>query len=264
MPTRRSILIVDDDAGVREILADRLADEHGFTIFTAETLDEAEAIIADAGRRLDALILEIGLPDGDGRDFCAKLRRQGHGMPILILTDRNDEADIVSGLGCGANDYIAKPFRLNELLARLRAQLRLFDSSGEAAYSIGPYTFQPAKKLLQNPVKNRRVRLTTKEVAILQVPLSLGWLPGGSQDTPAGGVGLRCDRDDAQVGDTHLPAAPEDRVRSERSGSVAHRAWRLSSQSSHGGRRRRVAMWPRRVHAATVDWNATSAIWFRP
>ena len=84
------------------------------------------------------------------------------------MTARNDEADIVSGLGCGANDYIAKPFRLNELLARLRAQLRLFDSSSEAAYSIGPYTFQPAKKLLQNPVKNRRVRLTNKEVAILR------------------------------------------------------------------------------------------------
>ena len=68
MPARRSILIVDDDAGVRETLADRLADGHGFTIFTAATLDEAEAIIADAGRRLDALILEIDLPDGDGRD----------------------------------------------------------------------------------------------------------------------------------------------------------------------------------------------------
>jgi DNA-binding response OmpR family regulator len=168
MPTRRSVLIVDDDAAVRETLADCLAEEHGFRIFTAETLDEAEAIIADAGRRLDALILEIGLPDGDGRDFCAKLRRQGHGMPILILTSRNDEADIVSGLGCGANDYIAKPFRLNELLARLRAQLRLFENSSEAAYSIGPYTFRPARKLLQNPIQNRRVRLTTKEVAILQ------------------------------------------------------------------------------------------------
>ena len=87
MPTGRSILIVDDDAGVREMLADRLADDHGFTIFTAETLDEAEVIIADADRRLDALILEIGLPDGDGRDFCAKLRRQGHGMPILITIE---------------------------------------------------------------------------------------------------------------------------------------------------------------------------------
>jgi DNA-binding response OmpR family regulator len=168
MPTGRCILIVDDDAGVRKMLADCLADDHGFTIFTAKTLVEAEAIIADADRRLDALILEIGLPDGDGREFCAKLRRQGHGMPILILTDRNDEADIVSGLGCGANDYIAKPFRLNELLARLRAQLRLFDSSGEAICSIGPYTFHPAKKLLQHPAKNRRVRLTTKEVAILR------------------------------------------------------------------------------------------------
>ena len=264
MPTRRSILIVDNDAGVRETLSDRLADEHGFTIFTAERLDEAEAIVADEGRRLDALILEIDLPDGDGRDLCAKLRRQGLEMPILMLAGRNDEADIVSGLGCGANDYIAKPFRLNELLARLRAQLRLFDSSGEAAFSIGPYTFHPGQEAAAKPGQEPPRQIDHQGSGDPQVPLSLGWLPGGSQDTYAGGVGLRCDRDDAQVGDTHLPTAPEDRVRSERSGSVAHRAWRLSSQSSHGGRQRGVAIPAARAHAATVDWNATSAIWFRP
>ncbi len=81
MSTRRSILIVDDDTGVREILAARLADGHGFTILTAETLDQAEAIIADAGRRLDALILEIGLPDGDGRDFARSCDGKATGCP---------------------------------------------------------------------------------------------------------------------------------------------------------------------------------------
>jgi DNA-binding response OmpR family regulator len=168
MPAKRTILIVDDDADIRAILTDHLAGEHGLGIFTAGTLDEAEAIIAGGTRTFDAIILDIGLPDGDGRDFCAKLRQQGHAIPILILTGRDDEADIVSGLDCGANDYVAKPFRLNELLARLRAQLRMFERRDEIVFAIGPYTFQPAKKLLHNAIKDRRIWLTTKEVAILK------------------------------------------------------------------------------------------------
>ncbi|HXA26872.1 MAG TPA: response regulator transcription factor [Acetobacteraceae bacterium] len=169
MTAKRSILIVEDDAEVRAILSDHLAVEHGFVIFTAGTLDEAEAIIAEDNRAFDAVLLDIGLPDGDGRDFCAKLRQQGHAIPILMLTGRDGEADIVSGLDCGANDYVAKPFRLNELLARLRAQMRMFDSRDEVVFSIGPYTFHPAKKLLSNPIKKRRIWLTAKEVAILKV-----------------------------------------------------------------------------------------------
>lgn len=173
----RSILIVEDDAAVREVLTDRLAHEHDFAVCAAETLDAAEAIIADEGRRFHAVILDIGLPDGNGRDFCAKLRQQGHAVPILMLTGRDNEEDIVSGLDCGANDYIAKPFRLNELLARLRAQLRLFDNREAAVFSIGPYTFHPAKKMLQNTARNRRIWLTTKEVAILKFLCRSGGRP---------------------------------------------------------------------------------------
>jgi DNA-binding response OmpR family regulator len=168
MLAKQSILIVEDDATVREILADQLAGEHGFTIFTAETLGEADTIIADERRHCDAVILDIGMPDGDGRDFCSKLRRQGHKGPVIMLTGRDDEADIIHGLNSGADDYVAKPFRLNELLARLRAQLRIFESSDEAIFSVGRYAFHPGKKLLHDRVKNRRVWLTTKEVAILK------------------------------------------------------------------------------------------------
>jgi DNA-binding response OmpR family regulator len=168
MSARRSILIVDDDEPVREILAGHLASERGFTIFTAKTLDEAETIINDEDRTFGAVILDIGMPDGDGREFCAKLRRQGHAIPILMLSGRGGEADIVSGLDCGANDCIAKPFRLNELLARLRAQLRIFDASEKAVFSVGPYIFHPGKKLLHHPIRKRRVWLTTKEAAILR------------------------------------------------------------------------------------------------
>ena len=166
--TRRSILIVEDDEPVRETLADCLAGEHDFSPVTAKTLDDAEAIITDEDRAFDAGILDIGMPDGDGRDFCAKLRRQGHALPILMLSGRGGEADIISGLDCGANDCIAKPFRLNELLARLRAQLRLFEARDAAVFTVGPYVFHPAKKLLRNGRENRRVWLTAKELAILR------------------------------------------------------------------------------------------------
>jgi DNA-binding response OmpR family regulator len=168
MAARRSILIVEDDAAIQATLADHLAGDHGFTIFTAETLAEARKIIEDEGRRFDAVTLDVALPDGDGRDFCAGLRRRGHTMPIIMLTRRAGEPDIVRGLDAGANDYITKPFRVNELLARLRAQWRAFDNSEAAALALGPFICRPAKKVLHDPVKNRRIRLTGKEVEILK------------------------------------------------------------------------------------------------
>jgi DNA-binding response OmpR family regulator len=118
--------------------------------------------------RFDAVILDVGLPDGDGRDYCVRLRGEGHRMPIIMLTGSNAENDVVRGLDSGANDYISKPFRLAELLARLRAQLRSFESSEDAVFAIGPYMFRPAAKLLQDPGRGRRIRLTEKEAAILK------------------------------------------------------------------------------------------------
>jgi DNA-binding response OmpR family regulator len=168
MAAQRPILIVEDDQALCEILTEHLTDDHGFTVTTAATLEEADRAINTSDARFDAIILDIGLPDGDGRDYCVRLRRQGHKMPVIMLTGSDAEADVVRGLDSGANDYIAKPFRANELLARLRTQLRLFDGSEEAVFSVGPYTFRPAKKMLQDPAKNRRIRLTDKESAILK------------------------------------------------------------------------------------------------
>jgi DNA-binding response OmpR family regulator len=169
MSAKRSILIVDNDAIVRDTLAEQLAGEHGFAVFTAETLDEATTIIVAEGRPTDAVILDIGMPDGDGRDFCATLRARGYHMPIIMLTGSDGEGDIVRGLNSGANDYITKPFRLNELLARLRAQFRISDSKDDAVFSVGRYTFYPGKKLLHDHSNNRRVWLTTTEVAVLKL-----------------------------------------------------------------------------------------------
>ena len=115
------------------------------------------------------MILDLGMPDGNGRDYCVKLRRQGHNMPVIMLTGSFGESDIVRGLESGANDYIAKPFRINELLARLRAQLREFENSEDATFAVGPYVLHPAKRLLQDSSTHRRIRLTQKEVAIIRL-----------------------------------------------------------------------------------------------
>ncbi len=168
MSSERPILIVDDDADLRATLAEQLAVDGEFQSVKAASLAEAEEKLNEPDARFDAVILDVRLPDGDGRDFCVKLRRQGHKMPVIMLTGSDAETDVVRGLDSGANDYVAKPFRLAELLARLRAQLRIFENSEDAVFTIGPYTFRPSAKLLQDPHKNRRIRLTEKESAILK------------------------------------------------------------------------------------------------
>jgi DNA-binding response OmpR family regulator len=168
MPNRRPILIVEDDETLRNMLTEYLDETREFVVTTAADIEAADRVLADEDAHFDALILDIGLPDGDGRDYCARLRRQGHSMPILMLTGAIEEADVVRGLDSGACDYIVKPFRASELLARLHAQLRNFDRSEEVVFPVGPYTFRPAKKLLHDTAKNRRIRLTDKETAVLK------------------------------------------------------------------------------------------------
>ena len=181
MSSERPILIVDDDPDLLQMLAEQLALEGEFAAVGAGTLAEAERLLAAPDARFDAVLLDVGMPDGDGRDFCIRLRRLGHKMPILMLTGSDAERDVVRGLESGANDYIAKPFRLAELLARLRAQLRTFENSEDAAFSIGPYTFRPSAKLLVDPARNRRIRLTEKEAAILKFLYRAGSRPVARQ-----------------------------------------------------------------------------------
>jgi DNA-binding response OmpR family regulator len=181
MSGERPILIVDDDEALRATLVEQLAVDGEFAAVEAADVAEAEERLASRNSRLDAIILDIGLPDGDGRDLCAKWRKQGVKVPIMFLTGSDEESDVVRGLDSGANDYIAKPFRLAELLARLRAQLRLFENSEDAVFTIGPYTFRPSAKLLQEPVRNRRIRLTEKEAAILKFLYRAGTKPVARQ-----------------------------------------------------------------------------------
>ena len=181
MAGERPILIVDDDRTLRDELAAQLQLDGEFVVQEAGSVAEAVTTLAAAEQRFDALILDVSLPDGDGRDLCAELRRQGLRMPIIMLTGSDEEADVVRGLDAGANDYIAKPFRLGELLARLRAQLRIFENSEDAVFVIGPYTFRPSAKLLQEPQRNRRIRLTENEAAILKFLYRAGTKPVARQ-----------------------------------------------------------------------------------
>jgi DNA-binding response OmpR family regulator len=168
MPAGRPILIVDDETALRETLAEQLSVDGEFVVAEAATVAEAERLLTAKDARYDAVILDVGLPDGDGRDLCQRMRRMGLKMPIIILTGSDDDTDVVRGLEAGANDYIAKPFRLAVLLARLRRQLSSFENSEDAVFPIGPYMFRPAAKLLEERTKNKRIRLTEKEAAILK------------------------------------------------------------------------------------------------
>lgn len=181
MSVERPILIVDDDMALRQTLVEQLQVDREFLAAEAGTMAAAQSMISKDGARYDALILDVGLPDGDGRDLCAQLRKQGQRMPIIMLTGSDDEADVVRGLDSGANDYIAKPFRLAELLARLRAQLRIFENSEDAVFTIGPYMFRPSAKLLEEVNRKRRIRLTEKEAAILKFLYRSGTRPVARQ-----------------------------------------------------------------------------------
>ena len=168
MSALRHILIVEDDAALRATLAEQILLDGEFAADEAESAAQAEQKLSADHAKYDAILLDVGLPDGDGRDFCAKLRRDGRRMPVIMLTGADGETDVVRGLDAGANDYVAKPFRLPEVLARVRAQLRTFDNSEDAAFLIGPYVFRPSVRLLQEPARNRKVRLTDKECGILK------------------------------------------------------------------------------------------------
>lgn len=166
MTSAKRILLIDDDVALRQSLAEQLHLLEEFE--TAEAGDGASGLAAARGGGFSAVLLDVGLPDMDGRDLCRLLRRDGLRCPIIMLTASATDADTILGLESGANDYVAKPFRLGVLLARLRAQLRQFEQSEDAVLAIGPYRFQPAAKLLLDEARDLKIRLTEKEAAILK------------------------------------------------------------------------------------------------
>jgi len=166
MSNGRRILIIDDDDMLRRTLAEQLELHEEFAVAEAE--NGAKALELAKTQRFDGVLLDVGLPDMDGRSLCRLLRRNGLRAPILMLTAADSDSDTILGLDAGANDYIPKPFRLDVLLARLRAQLRQHESSEDAIFTVGPYTFRPSAKLLMDESGRKKIRLTEKETAILK------------------------------------------------------------------------------------------------
>lgn len=165
MSTKTRILLVDDDAPLRGSLREQLDLQGEFDV--SESGTGASGLEKAKAENPDIVLLDVGLPDLDGREVCRLMRKAGVKCPIIMLTGADTEADTILGLDAGANDYVAKPFRFNVLLARLRAHLRAHSQSEDAVFTVGPYQFRPSAKLLLGP-NNTKVRLTEKETSILK------------------------------------------------------------------------------------------------
>jgi DNA-binding response OmpR family regulator len=173
MPKRSNILIVDDDPELRDALTEQLS-LHEFEAVAVET--GSKGVQAARAGQIDMVIMDVGLPDIDGREAVRILRKNGFKAPVIMLTGHETDSDIILGFDSGANDYVTKPFRFAVLLARIRAQLRQHEASEDAVFTIGPYTFRPKFKLLLNP-KGNKVRLTVKETSILRYLYRAGQRP---------------------------------------------------------------------------------------
>ena len=174
MASKRTILIVDDDNELRDALVEQLALHEEFDAIAVESGTKGVQV-AKTGP-VDLVIMDVGLPDVDGREAVRILRKAGFKAPIIMLTGHDTDSDTILGLESGANDYVSKPFRFAVLLARIRAQLRQHEASEDAVFTIGPYSFRPSSKILVTP-KGSKVRLTEKETAILRYLYRAGQKP---------------------------------------------------------------------------------------
>ena len=165
MAQMKRILLVDDDEDLREALGEQLLMTEDFDVFEAG--NGSDAMEEVKSELYDLIVLDVGLPDTDGRELCRLMRKQGVKCPVLMLTGHDGDLDTILGLDAGANDYVTKPFKFPVLLARMRAQLRQHEQSEYANFTLGPYTFKPAMKMLITE-DERKIRLTEKETNILK------------------------------------------------------------------------------------------------
>ncbi|MBL8554228.1 MAG: response regulator transcription factor [Phenylobacterium sp.] len=164
MAQKKTLLIVDDDQDLRGAIAEQLE---------AENFQTVEAATAGDGIRMareekpDLILLDVDLPDMDGREACKRMRGDGVQTPVIMLTAADTDDDTIRGLDSGANDYVTKPYRFAVLLARIRVLLRDYEHSEGAVFRLGDYEFRPAAKVLVDQ-KGKKVRLTEKETNILK------------------------------------------------------------------------------------------------
>jgi len=174
MSAQKTLLLVDDDEDLREALAEQFALHEEFKTVQAETAGEGLNRAKD--ERADLILLDVDLPDMDGRETCRIMRKNGVTAPIIMLTGQDTDADQILGLESGANDYVTKPFKFSVLLARVRAHLRSHEQSEDAVFQVGPYEFRPAMKLLVTS-DEKKIRLTEKETNILKYLYRAGGKP---------------------------------------------------------------------------------------
>ncbi len=174
MSTAKTILLIDDDDDLREALAEQFERHEGFRIVQAATA--GDGIAKMESERADIAILDVDLPDMDGREACRLMRSKGVAAPIVMLTGQVTDSDAILGLDSGANDYVTKPFKFSVLLARVRAHLRTFEQSEDATFQLGPYEFRPAGKTLVDG-NDKKIRLTEKETNILKYLYRAGGKP---------------------------------------------------------------------------------------
>jgi DNA-binding response OmpR family regulator len=165
MSSVRKVLVCDDDNDLRTALVEQLGLYDEFQVKDVNTA--TAAVQLTKADHFDLVVMDVGLPDIDGREAVKIMRKNGFKSPILMLTGHDGEADTILGLEAGANDYVTKPFRFAVLLARIRAHLRQHESSDDAIFQVGPYTFKPGQKLLVTD-KGSKIRLTEKETAIIR------------------------------------------------------------------------------------------------
>ncbi len=162
------LLVVDDDRGLRDVLR-RALTLSGYEVRLAESGSEALSQVSSSVP--DAMVLDIGLPDIDGLEVCRLLRREGNRIPILMLTARDAVSDRIDGLDAGADDYLVKPFDIDELKARIRALLRRSGGEGDidGGLSFGELKLDPARHGVN--VDGTFVELTRTEYQLLELLL---------------------------------------------------------------------------------------------
>ena len=211
------VLVVDDEPQILRALRTSLRGA-GYDVETADTAEAA--LVALAANPPDAVVLDLVLPDGSGTDVCRELRTWS-AVPVIVLSVVGDEAEKVAALDAGADDYVTKPFGIEELLARLRAALRRADAAAEPVVEVGELRIDLEKRAVS--VGGRPVQLTPHEFALLRV-LRATRQAAHARGAAAGGLGPRLRRGVALPPRLRLAAAPQARGRPGPAALHPHRA----------------------------------------
>lgn len=166
MASKKKILVVEGDGTWQDSITTRLELHEGYAVLKAEDGETSLQIVKE--QRVELILMEVDLPDYDGRELCRLMRRDGIKSPIVLVGGAASDADVILGLDSGASDYIVKPFKPSILQARLRAQIRQFEQSDDVTLPIRHYAFRPSTKILTDTETEKKIHLTDRETSILK------------------------------------------------------------------------------------------------